>query len=121
MRSDLPLNLLLNLLLFTACATTFVVGASIELNLVRALLWGVAACLMWYRRAEGRARTYTIRYHRVTPEGELDGEVALPGHATLNDARTVYANQCAEYERIGYRTAHARIVGPQGEVHDVEG
>lgn len=79
------------------------------------LRWLLAAVL---RR---RPATYTIRYDRVTPEGELGGEVRLTGLLSLDDARRIYANQCAEYAQIGYRTANDCIVGPQGEVYATEG
>ena len=46
--------------------------------------------------------------------------LADAGGNTLQEARNEYARIKRELDLRGYRLDHARIVGPQGEVYDVE-
>jgi hypothetical protein len=64
--------------------------------------------------------SYTVRFDKLTAEGAFITELTAPGLASLETARKVCQNMQETLVRMGYRTAHDRIVGPAGEVYAVE-
>lgn len=64
-------------------------------------------------------RKYVLKFDRVNAAGVIDKQYAIDS-ASLEGARVAFVAVRDALHSQGDRTAHACIVGPQGEVYSVD-
>jgi hypothetical protein len=58
---------------------------------------------------------------RTTYTLKIDDWITVGGFPSIDAARVAYAEAEQGLRERGYRTAHDRIIGPQGEVYSTQG